>query len=421
MVITISIIFNKSNADTVYFLRSRTSFSIRCGLFSIIEYSSQKLLEYYQPKILLGLTATPERMDGKSVLDYFGGRIAAEIRLPEAIDRKLLCPFQYFGVTDAADLSSLKWRTGGYDKNELSNLYTLSGMVAERRADLVMNSILKYVTDIDEVKGLGFCVSIAHAQFMARYFNTHGIPSMALTGDSPDEERNAAKQRLVSGELRFLFVVDIYNEGVDIPEVNTVLFLRPTESLTVFLQQLGRGLRLAENKDCLTVLDFIGQANKKYNFEEKFAALLSNTTRSVSRELKEGFVSAPKGCYIQLEKIAAKYVLDNISASGLVARAAAFTEDTGLPLTLGNFLDYYHLDPRAIYSKKVCFSRLCVRAGAASDFAEPLEETMTKALARFAVIDSRRWIRFLLELLPKLDNTDFAALSPVEKRMLQMF
>ena len=180
-------------------------------------------------------------------------------------------------------------------------------MVAERRADLVVNSILKYVTDIDEVKGLGFCVSIAHAQFMARYFNTHGIPSMALTGDSPDEERNAAKQRLVSGELRFLFVVDIYNEGVDIPEVNTVLFLRPTESLTVFLQQLGRGLRLAENKDCLTVLNFIGQANKKYNFEEKFAALLSNTTRSVSRELKEGFVSAPKGCYIQLEKIAAKY------------------------------------------------------------------------------------------------------------------
>lgn len=226
----------------------------------------QKLLEYYQPKILLGLTATPERMDGKSVLDYFGGRIAAEIRLPEAIDRKLLCPFQYFGVTDTADLSSLKWRTGGYDKNELSNLYTLSGMVAERRADLVVNSILKYVADIDEVKGLGFCVSIAHAQFMARYFNTHGIPSMALTGDSPDEERNAAKQRLVSGELRFLFVVDIYNEGVDIPEVNTVLFLRPTESLTVFLQQLGRGLRLAENKDCLTVLDFIGQANKKDSF-----------------------------------------------------------------------------------------------------------------------------------------------------------
>ena len=279
----------------------------------------QKLLEYYQPQILLGLTATPERVDGKSILDYFGGRVAAEIRLPEAIDRKLLCPFQYFGVTDTADLSSLKWRTGGYDKAELSNLYTFSGMVAQRRADLVVSSILKYVTDIDEVKGLGFCVSIEHARFMADYFNTHGIPSMALTGDSSDEERNTAKQRLVSGEIRFIFVVDIYNEGVDIPEVNTVLFLRPTESLTMFLQQLGRGLRLAENKECLTVLDFIGQANKKYNFEEKFTAPLSNTTHTVSREIKEGFVSAPKGCYIQLEKIAAKYVLDNISSSYYVS------------------------------------------------------------------------------------------------------
>ena len=386
----------------------------------------QKLLVYYQPQILLGLTATPERMDGKNILDYFGGRIAAEIRLPEAIDRKLLCPFQYFGVTDTVDLSSLKWRTGGYDKNELSNLYTFSGLVAERRADLVVNSILKYVTDINEVKGLGFCVSVEHARFMADYFNAHGVPSMAVTGDSPDEERNAAKQRLVSGEIRFIFVVDIYNEGVDIPEVNTVLFLRPTESLTVFLQQLGRGLRMAENKECLTVLDFIGQANKKYNFEEKFAALLSNTTRSVSREIKEGFLSAPKGCYIQLEKIAARYVLDNICASydrtsGLVARVASFTEDTGLPLTLGNLLDYYHLDPRAIYSKKLCFGRLCVRAGMVSDFTEPLEETMTRAFMRFSVVDSRRWIRFLLNLLPKLDNTDFAALSPAEQRMLQMF
>lgn len=386
----------------------------------------QKLLVYYQPQILLGLTATPERMDGKNILDYFGGRITAEIRLPEAIDRKLLCPFQYFGVTDTVDLSSLKWRTGGYDKNELSNLYTFSGLVAERRADLVVNSILKYVTDINEVKGLGFCVSIEHARFMADYFNAHGVPSMALTGDSPDEERNAAKQRLVSGEIRFIFVVDIYNEGVDIPEVNTVLFLRPTESLTVFLQQLGRGLRMAENKECLTVLDFIGQANKKYNFEEKFSALLSNTTRSVSREIKEGFLSAPKGCYIQLEKIAARYVLDNICASydrtsGLVARAASFTEDTGLPLTLGNLLDYYHLDPRAIYSKKLCFGRLCVRAGMVSDFTEPLEETMTRAFMRFSVVDSRRWIRFLLNLLPRLDNTDFAALSPAEQRMLQMF
>lgn len=385
----------------------------------------QKLLSYYNPKILLGLTATPERMDGKSVLPYFYHRIAAEIRLPEAIDRKLLCPFQYFGVTDTVDLSRLKWSAGGYDKGELSNLYTLSGTVANRRADLVVNSLLRYVTDIDEVKGLGFCVSIEHAEFMCSYFNQRGIPSIFLTGKSTDEERNTAKGKLISGEIRFIFVVDIYNEGVDIPEVNTVLFLRPTESLTIFLQQLGRGLRLAEGKDCLTVLDFIGQANKRYRFEDKFAALLSNTSRSVTREIKDGFVSAPKGCYIQLEKKAARYILDNIRASygntaGLVSRVASFTEDSGLELTLANFLDYYHLDPRAIY-KFSSFSRLCARADVIEDFSEPMEDLLTKAFARLAVIDSRRWIRFLLDLLPRLDDVDFAALSERERRMLQMF
>ena len=385
----------------------------------------QKLLTYYQPKILLGLTATPERMDGKGILPYFSNRIAAEIRLPEAIDRKLLCPFQYFGVTDVVDLDSLRWTAGGYDRTELSNIYTISGLVAKRRADLVIESLLKYVTDIDDVKGLGFCVSVEHAKFMANIFNERGIPSRFLTGDFPDEERKDAKNKLVSGQVRFIFVVDIYNEGVDIPEVNTVLFLRPTESLTVFLQQLGRGLRLSEGKECLTVLDFIGQANKKYNFEDKFAALLTNTTRGVTREIRDGFISLPKGCYIQLERKAAKYILDNIRASygnsaGLVSRIATFREDMGKELTLANFLDHYRLDPRSLY-KFSSFSRLCVRADVRDDFTEPLEETMTKAFARLSVIDSRRWISFLLDILPRLDDVDFSALPPVEKRMLQMF
>ncbi len=381
----------------------------------------QKLLSYYQPKILLGLTATPERMDGKSILPYFNNRIAAEIRLPEAIDRKLLCPFQYFGVTDTVDLDKLTWRSGGYDKTELSNLYTLSGYAANRRADLIVSSLLKYVTDMDEVKGLGFCVTIAHAEFMANYFNEHGIPAAFLTGKSPEEERKDAKDRLVSGKIRFLFVVDIYNEGVDIPEINTVLFLRPTESLTVFLQQLGRGLRLSENKECLTVLDFIGQANKKYNFEDRFAALLSGTTRNVAKEVKNGFVSVPKGCYIQLEKKAAKYILENIRASygnsaGLIARIASFEEDTGLDLTLEHFLDYYKIDPRQLY-KFSSFSRLCVRAGVTDDFEEPLEDTLTKALGRFATVDSRRFIGFLQKVL----TSDFAPETEAEERMLQMF
>lgn len=385
----------------------------------------QKLLSYYNPQILLGLTATPERMDGKSILPYFSNRIAAEIRLPEAIDRKLLCPFQYFGVTDTVDLDNLKWAAGGYDKGELSRIYTLSGVMANRRADLVVSSLLKYVTDIDDVKGLGFCVSIEHAEFMSDYFNGRGIPSMFLTGHSPDEERKKAKERLVKGYVRFIFVVDIYNEGVDIPEVNTVLFLRPTESLTVFLQQLGRGLRLSEGKECLTVLDFIGQANKKYNFEDKFSSLLSNITRGVTREIKDGFISLPKGCYVQLEKKAARYILDNIRASygnsaGLVSHIATFEEDTGLELTLANFLDYYHIDARSVY-KFDSFSRLCARADVIDEFEEPAEEALSKALGRFASIDSRRWISFLIEELKNIDNIDFSALPYAKKRMMQMF
>lgn len=387
--------------------------------------SYKKLLEYYQPKILLGLTATPERMDGLSVTKYFDERIAAEIRLPEAIERKLLSPFQYFGVTDIVDLSELTWARGGYDKTELSNVYTLNREVAKQRAHHVISTLLKYSTDMNDVIGLGFCVSIAHAEFMANYFNEHNIPSLHLTGLSPDEDRNTAKKRLVSGELRFLFVVDIYNEGVDIPEVNTVMFLRPTESLTIFLQQLGRGLRLAENKECLTVLDFIGQANKRYNFEEKFTALLDTTAKSVQSEIKNGFISVPKGCFIHLERIAKDYVLDNIRSSfnfaaGLRSRIKNFKDDSGKILTLTNFLDYYHLDPRTLY-KRGSFSRLCVEAEIKDDYCEVIEEDLSKAFPRICAIDSRRWIRYLLNLLDQLENTDFSSLNSEESAMLRMF
>lgn len=383
----------------------------------------QKLLGYYQPSILLGLTATPERMDGKSILPYFNNRIAAEIRLPEAIDRKLLCPFQYFGITDTTDLNTVKWARGGYERAALSNLYTLSGAISEQRADNIIQSTLKYVTDITAVKGLGFCVSIEHARFMASCFANAGIAAIALTGHSSTEERNTAKDRLLAGEIQFIFAVDIYNEGVDIPAINTVLFLRPTESLTIFLQQLGRGLRLAEHKDCLTVLDFIGQANQKYNFESKFAALLTNTDHSVAEEIQNGFLSAPKGCYIQLERKAKQYILDNIKASfgrraGLIASIATFTEDSGLPLTFANFLNYYHINVSAFYGKnKNTFSRLCVLAGVRPDFSEPLEPLFEKALPRFSTMDSRRFFAFVLSIL---DGTYDEHFTPMQTRMLQM-
>lgn len=388
--------------------------------------SYSEALETFKPKVLLGLTATPERMDGKSILRFYDNRIAAEIRLPEAVERKLLCPFQYFGVSDTIDLNELKWVRGGYDRTELNNIYTLSGIIAQRRADHVIQCMYKYVADMDNVKALGFCVSVQHAHFMADWFNQHNVPSMALDSNTSDDVRNTAKKKLITGEVRVIFVVDLYNEGVDIPEVNTVLFLRPTESLTIFIQQFGRGLRLSEGKDCLTVLDFIGAANRRYNFEEKLVALLGDGHRNVKEEIERGFPGTPKGCYIQLEKKATKVILENISRSfrghtELVNQLRTFAEESGMELSLSAFLDWYHLTPGDIYSKRVTFARLCVEAGVLQDFSEPIEETLRKVMYRFAAFDSRRWIQFLLDILGRMDDVDFPKLSPLHQRMLQMF
>jgi DNA or RNA helicases of superfamily II len=381
----------------------------------------KKLLEYYKPRILLGLTATPERMDRQNILKYFDYRIAAEIRLGEAIDRKLLSPFQYFGVSDNVDLSRLRWGRGGYETSELDNVYTEN----TQRSRLIVQSLKRYVTEIKDVCGLGFCVSVNHAQYMANFFNKHGIPSMSLHSNSPQEERNSAKDKLIKREINFIFVVDLYNEGVDIPEVNTVLFLRPTESLTVFLQQLGRGLRLCEGKDYLTVLDFIGQAHKNYNFEEKYGALLGRTGHSVQREIANGFPNLPKGCFVQLEKFAQKYILENIKNSinnkiSLIRKIATFTQDTGKDLTLSNFIAHYNVSLYDIYSK-ASWSRLCVEAGARKDFSCPDEQKLTKALQRVIHINSRRWIEFLLSLFEKIESHEKVKADENDLRMQTMF
>lgn len=383
--------------------------------------SYRRLLSYYQPQILLGLTATPERLDGKDVTEWFDHRIAAEIRLPEAINRKLLSPFHYFGVSDEVDLTALKWSRGGYDKTQLSGLYTGN----HRRASLIIRSVLKYVTDIDQVMGLGFCVTIEHARFMAEVMTEAGIPSMALHANSSDEDRRNAKRQLTHGELKFIFVVDLYNEGVDIPEVNTVLFLRPTESLTVFLQQLGRGLRLSENKECLTVLDFIGQSNKRYRFEEKFRAMIDNSRKSVRGEIKQGFLNMPRGSFIQLERQAQSYVLANIEKSletkaGIVDRIRTFKEDTGLDATVANFVSHYSLSMRDFYRKGIdSFAQLRLQAGLDRPWSEPDQVKITEVLKKVAAIDSQRWIRFMLDYLQ--DGPRDQHLGEVEHRMLRMF
>ena len=384
--------------------------------------SYRRLLEYYRPKILLGLTATPERMDGKDVTSFFDNRIAAEIRLPEAIDRKLLCPFHYFGVSDSVDLSKVKWVRGGYDAETLSELYTGN----DQRVAQILDQLNKYTSDLEKVKGLGFCVSKEHARYMAAKFNEAHIPSLALTAESPKAERDTAQRSLGKGEIRFIFAVDLYNEGVDIPEVNTVMFLRPTESLTVFLQQLGRGLRLAKGKECLTVLDFIGQAHAKYNFASKFAALLGNTRRSVKREIEKDFPLLPKGCYIKLEKQARSYILENIEKAlrgqkGIVENLKTFKEDSGREPTFADFLKYYDMDPRSIYKTKSSFVRLCADAGIIDDFEEEVEDMVTKALPRLANIDSRRLIEFVRQNLPTVvqQSKTYTALQRKMWNMLQ--
>ncbi|MEH7119001.1 DUF3427 domain-containing protein [Neobacillus vireti] len=364
--------------------------------------SYQELLSHYQPRILLGLTATPERMDGKDILSYFDGKISAEMRLTEAINRKLLSPFQYFCVSDTVDLSKLKWSRKGYEIRELENVYTSN----DHRSSQIVRAIYKYVTDIDQVKGLGFCVSIEHAKYMADFFNKVGIPSVALYGTVNGKTRREAQYKLVQSEIKFIFVVDLYNEGIDIPEVNTILFLRPTESLTVFLQQLGRGLRLAEGKECLTVLDFVGQAHKNYNFEEKFRSLIGKTKHSVQHYIETGFFHLPKGCFVQLEKQAKEYILRNVKSGAntrgnLVAKMRYFEQDTGLQLTLENFLNHYHLSIYDFYGKSGdrSFRRMMVEAGVAPSFDIDNEKVLTKRLPNLFHLNSRKLLQFIMDYI----------------------
>ncbi len=312
------------------------------------------LFDNYQPRIMLGMTATPERMDGDSILPDFGNRLAAEIRLPEALDQKLLCPFHYFGISDPIPLNDDRfWRNGRYDISALDNVYVLDRKNGERRVEAIIDAINKYEPAWDGLKGLGFCVSIRHAEFMAEQFKLRGIAAEALVSGRSDRRDELLKD-LGTGRLRFLFTVDMLNEGLDIPEVNIVLFLRPTESLTVFLQQLGRGLRHAPGKDCLTVLDFVGQAHRRYRADIKYRALLPRHRHSIDREVEERFPHLPAGCSIQLDRLARKYVLDNIRENfknlknQIPERISTFTSETGQPLTFANFIRFNDYPPEKI-------------------------------------------------------------------------
>ncbi len=273
--------------------------------------SYERWLRHLAPVLLLGLTATPERTGGEDILHWFDGRIAAELRLWSALEQGLLCPFHYFGLHDGTDLSRIEWRRNGYATEALSNLYTAD----DARLRLILRELADKITNLAAMRALGFCVSVEHAHWMARKFVAAGLRAAALDASSPREQRAEQIRRLRSGELQILFTVDLFNEGLDIPEIDTVLFLRPTESAIVFLQQLGRGLRLHPSKSCLTVLDFIGQAHRNFRFDLRYRALLGGTRDQLEQQIKDGFPFLPAGCSLQLDRVSSERVLTNLRES----------------------------------------------------------------------------------------------------------
>lgn len=267
----------------------------------------QTVLNYFEPKFTLGMTATPERTDGYNVFDLFDNNVALEVRLHEALEDDLVIPFHYFGITDieGIDLSDV-------DIDDVGEI--TKRLKVNERVDFIIEKMDFYGHDGEKRKGLGFCVSIEHAQYMASEFNKRGYKSVCLYGADSPETRERYIHRLESDqdELEFIFTVDIFNEGVDIPSVNTVLMLRPTNSPIVFIQQLGRGLRKHANKSFLTVLDFIGNHNKTF-----LIALALNGSRYYDKEslkvaIATGFANIPGCTHIQMDKISQERILAQI-------------------------------------------------------------------------------------------------------------
>ncbi|WP_258066934.1 DUF3427 domain-containing protein [Arthrobacter sp. GMC3] len=269
----------------------------------------RQLIEHLRPAELLGLTATPERSDGIHVAaEFFEGRTASELRLWDALDADLLVPFHYFGVSDDVDLSHLEWKRGSYDLQQLSALYTGN----DARAAKVIKELQDKVTSTAGMRAIGFCVSVQHAEYMAMVFNKAGIVSVAVSGQTDDDERARALNRLRKREINCIFAVDLFNEGLDMPQVDTILLLRPTQSATIFVQQLGRGLRRSPEKSVLTVLDFIGQQHREFRFDVRFRAMTGYGRKQLEKAVEEEFPFLPSGSQIVLDRVAKEVVLKNL-------------------------------------------------------------------------------------------------------------
>lgn len=376
--------------------------------------SYRPAFDFFKPRVLLGLTATPERMDGQSVAADFDNRFAAEIRLPEALEEKLLCPFHYFGVADPVALHSDRfWKGGKYDIQALEEVYTGAHALAHQRVDAVISSLTRYEPDLGRVRGIGFCVSVRHAEFMTAQFNKRGICSAMLVGETETTERERALGEFRAGRITFLFTRDVLSEGVDVPEINTVLFLRPTESLTVFLQQLGRGLRHAAGKDSLTVLDFVGQAHRRYRIDRKLKALLSKRRFNMEREVVLDFPHLPAGSSIQLDRLAKDYVLANIRANlrnlrdQVIDRLETFEADTGQRPTFSGFIRHHDYEPDALLDG-CTWSEWKARAGVGEQPNDPDADALRAGLVGIAQTDGPQELRLLREVLVALRRGEIA-------------
>ncbi|MET8488590.1 DUF3427 domain-containing protein [Streptomyces tendae] len=357
----------------------------------------RRVIEHFTPKELLGLTATPERMDGLNVQDeFFDGRIAAEMRLWEALENDLLSPFHYFGIPDGTDLTNLGWQKGSYADQELGNLLTGN----DARARIIVKQVRDKISDPGSMRALGFCVTKAHAHFMADYFRKAGFQAAALDSDSSSEVRAQALRDLRDGKLQVIFSVDLFNEGLDIPDVDTLLLLRPTNSATVFLQQLGRGLRRTDTKPVLTVLDFIGQHRAEFRFEEQFRAMTNLSRNRLVEHIERGFPQLPSGCQIILEGKARNLVLDNIRTqlAASVKTLVKEVKEYSTPL-LADFLRESRREIKELYKNGNSWTLVLRRAGLVAEPATPGEEALLKRVHAFLHVDDPERAQAYLSLL----------------------
>lgn len=377
----------------------------------------RRLLDHIRPRVLLGLTATPERADGGDVTEWFDGHVATELRLWHALEQDLLCPFHYFGIADNTDLRGIDWRRGAYDVNGLSNLFTGN----DARAAIVIRSLRDIVTDVAAMRALGFCVSIDHAHYMARVFNQAGIPALAVDATTDATTRDGALRDLRERNVNTVFAVDIFNEGLDVPQVDTVLFLRPTESATVFLQQLGRGLRRTAGKACLTVLDFVGQHDRRFRWDVRYRALTGSSRSELVRQIEHGFPFLPAGSSIRLDRVAKGLVLENVKAQ-VTMRRPQLIEDVRSygNVSLAEYLRASGREPAIVYSRRGSWTALRRAAGLPVEPPGPQEQGLLRRMARFLHVDDQERLDVWKDVLAAPAPPTMGGLGKREERLLLM-